>query len=678
MAEIIHFQSRASLTAAQNVAEFVRLCREDLTALGADLPFDEHVWDISGYINVKGQVKAVRVVFSNLAAAKAAKATPTMSAKFLPFAKAYFRYWQGLKPTTAWGNRLIALRVLDSVLCEEGLDGDVTATTGDILTQSSNVVIRQYSPALAPKLAGVLEDISNFLLDNELAQMSTRWVKPIRKVPEQNLRVGAAADAAREKRMPSAAAIEAMAHVFREGTEPTDVYVGCALALLHCAPQRINETVRLTAACETEARDTDGNMQYGLRWPGSKGFENSVKWVLPSMEGVARHAVKRLLEASAEARRISAWYEGHRHEIYLPEWLEHLRGKEKLTPEEASLLLYGEAAPLSTKSWCSQNKVKRVDGVYAFADIQANVLKRMPKEFPWAQPGLKFSEALFIVRRFELGATLRTYSCLVDYLPYNQIAARLGRSGSVVSSVFERFNLTEDDGTPISLTTHQVRHYLNTLAQSNHATQLDIAMWSGRADVRQNAAYNHTTPEQILANTRELAVTSGSSLFGGDLDTPKPRVVAIRKGSGALRHGTAHITDYGMCAHDYAMSPCELHRDCLSCHELVCVKGDAVKTRNIRLVKDETETLLEAAEIAEKTSVYGASRWVEHHRQTLAHCTQLLSILDDPLVAPGAIVRLAGLQPASRIAQAEEARNRAGSAATPTKVNKLLERMNRG
>lgn len=215
MAEIIHFKSRASLTAAQNVAEFVRLCREDLTALGADLPFDEHVWDISGHVNVKGRVKAVRVVFSNLAAAKAAKATPTMSANFLPFAKAYFRYWQGLKPTTAWANRLIALRLLDSVLCEEGLDGDVTAITGDLLTQATNVAIRQYSPALAPKLAGALEDISNFLLDNELAQMSTRWVKPIRKAPEQNLRVGAAADAAREKLMPSAAAIEAMAHVLR-------------------------------------------------------------------------------------------------------------------------------------------------------------------------------------------------------------------------------------------------------------------------------------------------------------------------------------------------------------------------------------------------------------------------------------------------------------------------------
>ena len=184
MANVVHFKSRAHLSSLQNLNEFVRLCRDDLDALGADLPFDSNVWDISSYVDVKGRTKAVRVVFSSLAAAKMSKNTPTMSEKFLPFAKAYFRYWQCLRPTTAWANRLAALRVLDSVLCDEMHDGDVTATTGDLLNQACNVIIKRYSAALAPKLAGALEDISDFLLDNKLAQVSTRWVKPIRKARE--------------------------------------------------------------------------------------------------------------------------------------------------------------------------------------------------------------------------------------------------------------------------------------------------------------------------------------------------------------------------------------------------------------------------------------------------------------------------------------------------------------
>jgi hypothetical protein len=181
MAEIVQFTSRAEQSAQQNLAEFVRLCRDDLTALGADLPFDSDVWDISQHVNVKGRVKAVRVVFSSFEAAKNSKSTPTLSANFLPFAKAYFRYWQGLRPTTAWANRLAALRVLDYVLLEEGHGGSVTATTHDILTRACNVIIKNYSKGLAPKLAGALEDISNFLIESDLAQMSSIWVKPIRK-----------------------------------------------------------------------------------------------------------------------------------------------------------------------------------------------------------------------------------------------------------------------------------------------------------------------------------------------------------------------------------------------------------------------------------------------------------------------------------------------------------------
>ncbi len=678
MPEIVYFKSRAQLNAKQNLAEFVRLCRDDLTVFGVDLPFDTNVWDITKYTTKKGRSKTTRIIFSNESKLKARPDTSTMPADFLPFAKAYFRYSYGLNPTTAWSKRLAALRALGRTLYEEGHGGDVTAVSHDILTETCNHIIRKYSKAVAPMNAGALEDISDFLVANELAEMSTRWATPIRRNSDDTWRVGKTADDARERKMPSAAAIEAMAYAFRNASHPLEIYIGSALALLHCAPQRINETVRLKIDCEVEGKDAEGRSQYGLRWSGSKGFEDGIKWILPSMVEVALLAIKRLREATQEARRIAAWYEANPTKIYLPAHLEHLRQKSWIDQSEASLVLYGDENPLISIHWCYKNQIPRQSGKVLFTELQEKVLQRMPKEFPWAQPDLKFSEALFIVRRFELDSTLRTYTCLVDYLSYDQISSRLGRPSSSASSIFQQFGLTEDDGTPISLTTHQVRHYLNTLAQSNNVAQIDIAMWSGRADISQNSAYDHTTPDQILSNARDLAVTSNSSLFGGNLDIPKPRVVATRNTTGVLRTGTAHITDYGMCTHDFAMSPCEIHRDCLNCNELVCIKGDGVKTKNIRLLKDQTDILLKEAEVAEKTSVYGASRWVKHHRETLEHCTQLLNILDDPMIEPGALVRLTGLQPASRIAQTEEVRYGPSPLAAPAKPNKLLMRLKRG
>ncbi len=678
MADIIQFTPRAELNATQNLVEFVRQCRDELTALGADLPFDANMWDISAHIRLPGKTKKVNAVFSSFEAAKKCRSTPCMSGQFLPFAKAYFRYMHALRPTKSIGGRLAALRALDHALCAQGHDGQATAVTHEVLNNACTLIIDSYTQAVAARVAGQLESIGRFLIEKHLVQMKSKWVKPMRRPRDIDIRVGKAADNARLKKMPSAAAIEAMAHVFVNAVSPVEIVVGSTLALLHCAPQRLNETVRLEHNCEVEALDTEERIQYGLRWPGSKGFDNSVKWIVPTMVDVARRSIANLIAASAEARKIALWYEKNPKRIYLPEAAEYLRSNDRLTAGEVYQVLYGRDDAVRGKSWCQTRKLKyRGHGGYSFAEVESCVLNMLPKSFPYAQPDLKFSDALFVARRFEFDATLSTYTCMIDYVSADQISNRLGE-GKSAKSVFWRFNLMEDNGTRISLATHQVRHYLNTLAQSNGVSQLDIAMWSGRADVSQNKTYDHTSPSLILSNLRELAVSAKSALFGGDLSIPKVRVLASRDTSGKLRNLTAHITDYGMCTHDYAQSPCQIHLDCLNCNELVCVKGDKVKTKNIRNLRDVTEKLLREAEEAEQIQVYGASRWVKHQRRTLDHCTQLLSILDSPAVEVGALVKLSGIQPASRIAQAEEQRSGTPYAGIPLRKNKLLERVKRG
>jgi hypothetical protein len=47
MAELIIFQPRAELDAVQNLRGFIDSCRNELTVFGANLPFDENVWDIT-------------------------------------------------------------------------------------------------------------------------------------------------------------------------------------------------------------------------------------------------------------------------------------------------------------------------------------------------------------------------------------------------------------------------------------------------------------------------------------------------------------------------------------------------------------------------------------------------------------------------------------------------------
>lgn len=56
MSNLVLFKPRRELSAEKNLAAFVAMCRDELTALGADLPFDEMKWDVTNHIKLKGKM----------------------------------------------------------------------------------------------------------------------------------------------------------------------------------------------------------------------------------------------------------------------------------------------------------------------------------------------------------------------------------------------------------------------------------------------------------------------------------------------------------------------------------------------------------------------------------------------------------------------------------------------
>lgn len=672
MGDVLLFKPKAELTAEQNLAAFEQFCREELILFGKDLPFDGDVWDITETYPVEGSRKRNRVIFSNYDAARARDEIPALAPQFIGFAKAYFRYSLSLRSSTTWANRIAALRVLEHALQAQGLNGMVSHATHETFARACGFIKDGYAASTAPKIAGQLEEIGKLLVKMNFCQM-TPWKNPLKRTQDENIRVGELADKARDDKLPSREVIEAVAHVFRSPNSPAERIVTSTVAVMYCFPQRINEVVRLPFDCEVDY-DQENCPHYGLRVPGSKGFQDSVRWLLPTMEKVAREAISNLKDASKEAREVALWYETHPGKIYLLPECEYLRRKKFVDQVEVGLMLYGVPRPM--KSFCANEKIKQaVKGFYLFTDIEKAVLAKLPSDLCDPRNEAKYSKSLFICRRFELDETLTAYSCIIDRISSGEITARLTDSGSA-NSIFKRRGFLERDGTPMEMRSHQVRHYLNTLAQSNGVSQLDIAMWSGRADVSQNSAYDHVTPAEILNKTKEIAVAAGSQLFAGPTQIPKIRVVAHRDdATGRLITGTAHATLYGMCRHDFAASPCPIHRDCLNCHEHICVKGAQVKLTNIKRMHDETAGLLASAEEAERGSKHGASRWVEHHKRTLEHCKQLIAILESSTIADGALVALNNVRSASKFEQVTFLRQ---EKLGPPRQNKLLERFRNG
>lgn len=285
-----------------------------------------------------------------------------------------------------------------------------------------------------------------------------------------------------------------------------------------------------------------------------------------------------------------------------------------------------------------------------FEDVQNAVLGLLPRRFPVLEPEteLKYSEALLICRKNQIDAKKATYNCMFEPITIDQINRGIGsQSAHGKPSIYSRAGFVEQDGTPIRITTHQFRHYLNTLAQMGGMSQLDIAQWSGRKHVRENAHYDHVTADQMLMKIRE-SVGNKNLLFGPLAEIPK-NIPIHRDEFARLVVPTAHATDLGFCVHDYTMSPCQAYMDCINCDELICVKGDKMKTERLKKQLEQSSDLMKKAENAVSEGYAGSDRWLDHHRSVVERLTQLSAFMDDPDVPVGSVIQLTPRQSAKRL-----------------------------
>lgn len=638
-APVLHFTPHAELEPQASLEAFIALCRNS-DVLGAREQFDKNAWEV-GY--VKGQNKVNRVVFSTLEASREDRSEPSLPHPFLDFAKAAIVYLHDKRPVTSQAQRIAALRCLEAALREWNKASRPTAVNVEVLNTAVELAKKQVSDAVAYRIAGQLQLIAEFMNSKGFISLRQTWVHGLKRPRELGSRISKEALDARQEKLPSAAVLRALGGIFQEAVQPADVAVSSYLAVMLCAPERINEVLRLARNCLVEGDGRfDGKL--GLRWAGSKGAKDTTKWLPTQMVPVARQAISNLLKVTAPAKNIAAWYTDNPNTLYLHDGAAHLRGQEVLTAAEVALILWGdEGATNQANTWARETaalpKVQLAGrkAEYRFEDVERAVLGMLPETFPFVPgaPELLCKDAMAIIRTNEMHAQKATYLCMITCVDYSSITNPLGaREGR--SSIFERFNYTEDDGSPIELRSHALRHYLNMLAQLGGLSNAEIAIFSGRKDVRQNRAYDHMSSDEAQAPISQ-ALKAG---FTAGLIPAATRDLITRSEFKRFGVVAAHTTEYGWCMHNFASEPCQMYRDCINCEEQECVKGDAHKEANLRLLKEETEFLLNEAREALNDEEYGADVWVAHQSKTLERVNALLSLMDDPSVECGARIRL--------------------------------------
>lgn len=634
MPEIIAFKSRPEARAEENLEAFIKMCRTELTVFGSSLDWNAVTWP-------KVQTFAKLGVIT-----RKPDTDEVMDKDFIQFAKAYFRYQQGHKPTGS-RNEGRALRALESALLQVNGSGHISDVSMVVLDEAIKLGAEYYSKGVSYHCGRELERLANFISAHKLtARDVSNWSSPIRR-PEDTVRTGAAAKKNREKKLPNEMALNALTEIFSNNPDnERDIFTTSVFALLMSAPSRISEVLSLPVDCEHIEKDRKGIERYGLRFCSGKGYGGDIKWIPTEMVGIAKQAVARAKALSENARKLAAYIETYPAAFYRHSDCPRVADDTPLTMEQAAQALglnHGVRRDAQTSLF--GRKLATKDSVHTLNSLWLHTLERLPEQFPWfdKEKGIKYSGALFVLNKAQLHTSKATMPVELfkptNNFFNNDLSPRESLTEYPHKSIFDRHGCYDEHGNRLKMTSHQARHLLNTIAQRGGLSNLEIAKWSGRADVNQNRVYNHMTEFEMIAKAEQL--DPDRQLFGPTGEASKNIPVTSLEFN-SLEQAPVHITEYGFCVHDYTMSPCEKYRDCINCSEHVCIKGDTQKLERIKGRLAKTERLFALAKQAMEEGDMGADRWYQYHEKTVNRLRELVSIMENLELEDGAQVRLRG------------------------------------
>lgn len=638
MPNIFQFKPKANIDAERNVKEFIRRCRDDLTVFSSTLDWKSNSW--------KGVVNFTKAG----APSRGYTAEQILDNDILDFAKAYVRYQQGHKPSKL-KNEIKAIRCIEPALLSVKGKADITLV--DIAVLDEAIVVARASFKSTAYQAGIqLNILVKFLSDNHMITSPVIWKSPLSK-PKEISRTSSSEKKRREEKIPPDHALEAMAEMFANDLqEPLDKYVTATFALTMCAPGRIMEFHDLPVNCLHKEKDRNGMERLGFRFDAGKGYGAEIKWISSPFVEIAEQAVQRLKELTDNARQLAKWLEEKPEQFYRHSNCPNVNEDTPLTLLQACDALgivipnrkAGEANSKLKQFFKSYTPYAQSDPSRSFLTLRflnEYVHSQLPEGWPWKnkERQIKWSNSLFCMNFHELNIQKNT-SLIKLWTPgKSTFTTQLNTASGWKSdnTIWKRHGYKNPDGTPLEMGSHQVRHLLNTAAQRGELGQLDIAKWSGRANITQNNTYNHMSEYEILDKVKgmkELQVLSGP------LGKVKSHTPVTLEDLNAIGEGIAHVTEFGFCVHDYSMVPCQKHRDCLNCTEQVCIKGDHEKLERLKQQRKAINDQLIKAKTANDDGYSGADRWRAHQQKTLDRTDQLIEILQSSKVADGAVIRL--------------------------------------
>ena len=660
MGEIILFVGKPTLSARENLERFVAHAQENFPF--ENVCWNDNSWDISTFAPDRNQGKRRKIVlFRSIQDPNGNKPIVSIpfSEPFLTFAKAAFSDIMRRFRLQEFKRWMYAMQAIEQTLHELNLQPCITSVNASVLDEAANLLKTRFTDAW--NTGRCLERlIYEVVIPGNLLSHQLSWRSPIPyTAPIRNDRVKDAGTAKATGKLPHVKTILDLAEIHHSSDHVPDKVVTCFATLAMFAPNRGSEVLTLPVNCITRAESEDGPL-LGLRWtPLKKGMPLTKFAATNSFEQIAAEAIEYLTDLGQPARIAAEWYAKNPTSLFLPPGFEHLRNQ-PITLWEAAKIL-GKETAIQVSHATRYKLVRLKDNIteptrhtnmpikgaaaFTFSSLETFVLKKLPANFPILDPVTKMAwhEALFILPEHIFRPNAEPLKYVPAPISLNQLNNQLGANPEGVT-IFTRHGKTLPDGSPAAITTHQFRHLLNTLAQSKHLSEALIAFWSGRKSIVQNEWYDHLPQEAFIEAYTSLGEQVEALSVNGPLDEKVESVACAnmlsRQQALKLELGAIHSTRYGLCRHDFALTPCPKDKDCPGCGEFFFIKGDERHYKEAVYQEQMLEAAVMRARDALAAGDSGASRWLTLNIPKLDRWKLVLERMRDPTIPDGAVITL--------------------------------------
>lgn len=705
MADALVFTPKHQLDCQKNYVDFIAFAKNELT-LFADHEFErsdsiQRGWNCDKWSWVTSKEQKLTIVFGN--SENQSEYIP-FKQPFADFAKAYVRYEQSLnhKDSNGWASSLVWIykALEENATQNDRSDVDIMHLNNTVINRVEEQIKSSELSAGGKHAIGLsLKKVLKFIRNKRFKLDLQEWSNPFPRPSYSTIKLDEDSRKENEDKCPSDFQMLQVADVFHKAKTPRQHYFSSLCVMLMCQPSR---SVELNGLTVNSLQKSDKGRWY-LMWHPAKGGDPVRKWIPKLMEDVVQQAFKRLVDISAPARAAAKFAHENPDLFMLHEQCitpANFPQDQMLTYNQfakAIALKVGEKCNGSHESWAStyakwlHKLISKLNSVSdwnkellkgrvvsqdneiltkgnhnsgisinfpSYRDLRTVVdQKYKTKHFP-NYGHTKVWDCITLVRENEFHSefVVKPFSWLM--VRHGQLNDALGRARYGTVSIFDELSITDEDGSPLRITSHQPRHWLNTKLKLAGEEDWLIAKWSGRADIEQNKAYDGRTETQKSRLTKRIGqVTKGEGVMTVaktnqllepyTSDAPPPAIVlhdlglpVSLKSLGVDRTGVAQFTGLGFCVHNYADSPCVKNGDCAVCSDHVCMKGLPHTLDELKRLEKLYEEQLADAKLKTEKQVFGADRWVTASGFRLSKIRTIITMMEDPASQDGTPIRI--------------------------------------